>query len=73
MRGPSGLLSSSRLVGLLRNQLLREKSDYLLFRVLRVEPVCECSSLVLCVNLLKAELCLFPLSVPAALLRPRAV
>ncbi|KAM7421642.1 hypothetical protein PAMA_015680 [Pampus argenteus] len=39
VRGPSGLLSGSRLVGLLRNQLLREKSDYLLFRVLRVDTV----------------------------------
>uniref|UniRef100_A0A3B4X1W9 KIAA0319 n=1 Tax=Seriola lalandi dorsalis TaxID=1841481 RepID=A0A3B4X1W9_SERLL len=37
--GPSGPLSGSRLVGLLRNQLLREKSDYLLFRVLRVDTV----------------------------------
>jgi len=39
IRGPSGPLSSSKLVGLLRNQLLREKSDYLLFRVLRVDTV----------------------------------
>ncbi|KAM7382834.1 hypothetical protein PAMP_002540 [Pampus punctatissimus] len=39
VRGPSGPLSGSRLVGLLRNQLLREKSDYLLFRVLRVDTV----------------------------------
>nr|XP_046256882.1 dyslexia-associated protein KIAA0319 homolog isoform X2 [Scatophagus argus] len=37
--GPSGPISGSRLVGLLRNQLLREKSDYLLFRVLRVDTV----------------------------------
>ncbi|XP_071325524.1 dyslexia-associated protein KIAA0319 [Trachinotus anak] len=37
--GPSGPLSGSRLVGLLRSQLLREKSDYLLFRVLRVDTV----------------------------------
>ncbi|GAA6234690.1 dyslexia-associated protein KIAA0319-like [Lates japonicus] len=37
--GSSGPLSGSRLVGLLRNQLLREKSDYLLFRVLRVDTV----------------------------------
>uniref|UniRef100_A0A665U7W1 Si:ch73-215d9.1 n=1 Tax=Echeneis naucrates TaxID=173247 RepID=A0A665U7W1_ECHNA len=37
--GPSGPLSGSRLVVLLRNQLLREKSDYLLFRVLRVDTV----------------------------------
>ncbi|XP_072249562.1 dyslexia-associated protein KIAA0319 isoform X2 [Leuresthes tenuis] len=39
VRGPKGPLSSSKLVGLLRNQLLREKSDYLLFRVLRVDTV----------------------------------
>ncbi|XP_023125606.2 dyslexia-associated protein KIAA0319 [Amphiprion ocellaris] len=39
VRGPSGPLSGSRLVSLLRNQLLREKSDYLLFRVLRVDTV----------------------------------
>ncbi|XP_037639869.1 dyslexia-associated protein KIAA0319 homolog isoform X1 [Sebastes umbrosus] len=37
--GPSGPIPGSRLVGLLRNQLLREKSDYLLFRVLRVDTV----------------------------------
>ncbi|XP_070690883.1 dyslexia-associated protein KIAA0319 [Pempheris klunzingeri] len=39
VQGPSGTISGSRLVGLLRNQLLREKSDYLLFRVLRVDTV----------------------------------
>ncbi|KAM9852030.1 dyslexia-associated protein KIAA0319 [Aulostomus maculatus] len=39
VRGHSGPLSGSRLVSLLRNQLLREKSDYLLFRVLRVDTV----------------------------------
>ncbi|TKS82731.1 Dyslexia-associated protein KIAA0319 [Collichthys lucidus] len=39
VQGPSGPVSGSRLVGLLRNQLLREKSDYLLFRVLRVDTV----------------------------------
>ncbi|KAK2845147.1 hypothetical protein Q5P01_011806 [Channa striata] len=37
VQGPSGPLSGSRLVNVLRNQLLREKSDYLLFRVLRVD------------------------------------
>ncbi|XP_034466531.1 dyslexia-associated protein KIAA0319 homolog isoform X2 [Hippoglossus hippoglossus] len=37
--GPSGPLPGSRLVALLRNQLLRDKSDYLLFRVLRVDTV----------------------------------
>ncbi|XP_031157300.1 dyslexia-associated protein KIAA0319 homolog isoform X2 [Sander lucioperca] len=39
VRGPSGPTPGSRLVGVLRNQLLREKSDYLLFRVLRVDTV----------------------------------
>uniref|UniRef100_A0A672FXX7 Si:ch73-215d9.1 n=1 Tax=Salarias fasciatus TaxID=181472 RepID=A0A672FXX7_SALFA len=39
VRGPSGPLSSSLLVNVLRKQLLREKSDYLLFRVLRVDTV----------------------------------
>ncbi|XP_047453889.1 dyslexia-associated protein KIAA0319 homolog [Mugil cephalus] len=39
VRGPSGLIPGSRLVGLLRTQLLRGKSDYLLFRVLRVDTV----------------------------------
>ncbi|XP_038566272.1 dyslexia-associated protein KIAA0319 isoform X1 [Micropterus salmoides] len=39
VQGPSGPISGSRLVGLLRNQLLREKSDYLLFRVMRVDTV----------------------------------
>ncbi|XP_037310053.2 dyslexia-associated protein KIAA0319 homolog isoform X2 [Pungitius pungitius] len=37
--GPSEPISGSRLVVLLRNQLLGEKSDYLLFRVLRVDTV----------------------------------
>lgn len=41
VRGPSGPVSGPTLVVLLRNQLLREKSDYLLFRVLRVDTVCE--------------------------------
>ncbi|KAK1896121.1 Dyslexia-associated protein KIAA0319 [Dissostichus eleginoides] len=39
VRGPQGPVSGSRLVFLLRNQLLREKSDYLLFRALRVDTV----------------------------------
>ncbi|XP_063736118.1 dyslexia-associated protein KIAA0319 homolog [Eleginops maclovinus] len=39
VRGPEGPVSGSRLVSLLRNQLLREKSDYLLFRALRVDTV----------------------------------
>ncbi|KAL6109923.1 kiaa0319 [Pungitius sinensis] len=37
--GPSEPISGSRLVVLLRKQLLSEKSDYLLFRVLRVDTV----------------------------------
>ncbi|XP_061573824.1 dyslexia-associated protein KIAA0319-like [Cololabis saira] len=37
--GPGGPLSGSRVVSLLRNQLLGEKTDYLLFRVLRVDTV----------------------------------
>lgn len=39
--GPAGLLPGSRLVVLLRNQLLGQKNDFLLFRVLRVDAVCE--------------------------------
>ncbi|XP_053743074.1 dyslexia-associated protein KIAA0319 homolog isoform X2 [Synchiropus splendidus] len=39
VRGPSGPMSSSSLVRLLRNQLLKEKSHFLLFRVLRVDTV----------------------------------
>uniref|UniRef100_A0A3Q4H216 KIAA0319 n=1 Tax=Neolamprologus brichardi TaxID=32507 RepID=A0A3Q4H216_NEOBR len=39
VHGASGPLSASRLVGVLRSQLLFEKSDYLLFRVLRVDTV----------------------------------
>ncbi|XP_075901869.1 uncharacterized protein kiaa0319 isoform X2 [Nelusetta ayraudi] len=39
VRGPSGPLAAPRLVALLRNQLLRERSDFLLFRVLRVDTV----------------------------------
>ncbi|KAM9783291.1 LOW QUALITY PROTEIN: dyslexia-associated protein KIAA0319 [Neosynchiropus ocellatus] len=39
VRGPSGPMSSSSLVGLLRNQLLKEKNHFLLFRVLRVDTV----------------------------------
>uniref|UniRef100_A0A8C5F657 PKD/Chitinase domain-containing protein n=1 Tax=Gadus morhua TaxID=8049 RepID=A0A8C5F657_GADMO len=39
VRGPEGSFSGSRLAQVLRNQLLREKTDYLLFRVLRVDTV----------------------------------
>lgn len=41
VRGPSGPMAAPRLVALLRNQLLKEKMDFLLFRVLRVDTVCE--------------------------------
>uniref|UniRef100_A0A667ZQF2 KIAA0319-like C-terminal domain-containing protein n=1 Tax=Myripristis murdjan TaxID=586833 RepID=A0A667ZQF2_9TELE len=37
VRGPDGTLSGSRLVSVLRSQLLRDKTDYLLFRALRVD------------------------------------
>uniref|UniRef100_A0A1A8F437 KIAA0319 n=1 Tax=Nothobranchius korthausae TaxID=1143690 RepID=A0A1A8F437_9TELE len=44
VRGPSGPVSASKLAVMLRKQLLREKSDYLLFRVLRVDTVvCQLS------------------------------
>ncbi|KAK5607350.1 hypothetical protein CRENBAI_026398 [Crenichthys baileyi] len=44
VRGPSGPLSASSLVVLLKKQLLREKSNILLFKVLRVDTVvCELS------------------------------
>lgn len=34
-------MSGSRLAVLLRNELLGQKNDFLLFRVLRVDAVCE--------------------------------
>ncbi|XP_041649068.1 dyslexia-associated protein KIAA0319 [Cheilinus undulatus] len=58
--GPSGPLSGSRIVSLLRSQLLREKSDYLLFRVLRVDTVlCQlhCSGRGQCDPITKECLC----------------
>nr|XP_021322651.1 dyslexia-associated protein KIAA0319 isoform X3 [Danio rerio] len=39
VQGPDGLIPGPKLARLLRNQLLREKSDFLLFRVLRVDTV----------------------------------
>ncbi|XP_034029819.1 dyslexia-associated protein KIAA0319 isoform X2 [Thalassophryne amazonica] len=39
VRGPRGPVPGSRVVGLLRKQLLRDKSDFLLFRVLRIDTV----------------------------------
>uniref|UniRef100_A0A3Q2UP84 KIAA0319 n=1 Tax=Fundulus heteroclitus TaxID=8078 RepID=A0A3Q2UP84_FUNHE len=44
VQGPAGPLAASSLVVLLRKQLLRERSDFLLFKVLRVDTVaCELS------------------------------
>ncbi|XP_047214931.1 dyslexia-associated protein KIAA0319 isoform X5 [Girardinichthys multiradiatus] len=44
VQGPSGPLSASSLVVLLKKQLLQEKSNFLLFKVLRVDTVaCELS------------------------------
>ncbi|XP_034553415.1 uncharacterized protein LOC117822676 [Notolabrus celidotus] len=60
VRGPSGPVSGSRIVSLLRNQLLREKSDYLLFRVLRVDTVLcqlQCSGRGQCDPITKECLC----------------
>uniref|UniRef100_A0A674P7K0 KIAA0319 n=1 Tax=Takifugu rubripes TaxID=31033 RepID=A0A674P7K0_TAKRU len=39
VRGPTGPMSGSRLAVLLRNELLGQKNDFLLFRVLRVDAV----------------------------------
>ncbi|MEQ2305047.1 hypothetical protein AMECASPLE_033541 [Ameca splendens] len=39
VQGPSGPLSASSLVVLLKKQLLQEKSNFLLFKVLRVDTV----------------------------------
>ncbi|CAJ1061354.1 dyslexia-associated protein KIAA0319 homolog isoform X2 [Xyrichtys novacula] len=60
VRGPSGPVSGSRIVGLLRNQLLRERSDYLLFRVLRVDTLLcllQCSGRGQCDPITKDCLC----------------
>lgn len=60
VRGPSEPVSGSRIVSLLRNQLLREKSDYLLFRVLRVDTVLcmlHCSGRGQCDPITKECLC----------------
>ncbi|XP_060889564.1 dyslexia-associated protein KIAA0319 homolog isoform X2 [Labrus mixtus] len=60
VRGPSGPLSGARIVSVLRNQLLREKSDYLLFRVLRVDTVLcllHCSGRGQCDPITKECLC----------------
>uniref|UniRef100_A0A3B3UPU8 KIAA0319 n=1 Tax=Poecilia latipinna TaxID=48699 RepID=A0A3B3UPU8_9TELE len=44
VQGPTGPVPASSLVVLLRKQLLRDKSDFLLFKVLRVDTVaCELS------------------------------
>lgn len=39
VQGPTGPVPASSLVVLLRKQLLRDKSDFLLFKVLRVDTV----------------------------------
>ncbi|CAB1334288.1 unnamed protein product [Coregonus sp. 'balchen'] len=39
VQGPEGPVSGPKLASVLRDQLLREKTDYLLFRVLRVDTV----------------------------------
>ncbi|KAL1259784.1 hypothetical protein QQF64_010361 [Cirrhinus molitorella] len=39
VQGPDGTIPGPKLARLLRNQLLREKSDFLLFKVLRVDTV----------------------------------
>ncbi|XP_067094812.1 dyslexia-associated protein KIAA0319 isoform X1 [Osmerus mordax] len=39
VQGPEGPVPGTKLASLLRTQLLREKTDYLLFRVLRVDTV----------------------------------
>ncbi|XP_056142920.1 dyslexia-associated protein KIAA0319 [Lampris incognitus] len=39
VRGPEGPVPGSNLARVLRNQLLKEKTDYLLFRVVRVDTV----------------------------------
>uniref|UniRef100_A0A3B5MV82 KIAA0319-like C-terminal domain-containing protein n=1 Tax=Xiphophorus couchianus TaxID=32473 RepID=A0A3B5MV82_9TELE len=39
VQGPTGPIPASSLVVLLRKQLLRDKSDFLLFKVLRVDTV----------------------------------
>uniref|UniRef100_A0A672L4S8 Si:ch73-215d9.1 n=1 Tax=Sinocyclocheilus grahami TaxID=75366 RepID=A0A672L4S8_SINGR len=39
VQGPDGTFPGPKLARLLRNQLLREKSDFLLFKVLRVDTV----------------------------------
>lgn len=41
VQGPEGPVLSPELASVLRGQLLREKTDYLLFRVLRVDTVSE--------------------------------
>lgn len=41
VQGPDGTIPGPKLTRLLRNQLLREKTDFLLFKVLRVDTVSE--------------------------------
>lgn len=39
VQGPDGTIPGPKLAQLLRNQLLHEKTDFLLFKVLRVDTV----------------------------------
>lgn len=60
VRTPSGPVSGSRVVSLLKNQLLKQKSDFLLFRVLRVDTVLcllQCSGQGQCNPITKQCLC----------------
>ncbi|KAJ3597960.1 hypothetical protein NHX12_001475 [Muraenolepis orangiensis] len=60
VRGPEGPLPGSQLVQVLRSQLLREKTDYLLFRVLRVDTVfclLQCSGRGQCDPITKECVC----------------
>lgn len=41
VQGSNGTIPGPKLAKLLRNQLLREKTDFLLFKVLRVDTVSE--------------------------------
>ena len=43
VQGLDGTIPGPRLAKLLRSQLLREKTEFLLFKVLRVDTVSECT------------------------------
>ncbi|KAL0984863.1 hypothetical protein UPYG_G00149670 [Umbra pygmaea] len=60
VQGPEGPVSGSKLASLLRAQLLREKTDFLLFRVLSVDTVMcllRCSGHGTCDPITKSCLC----------------